>query len=224
MSDDKKDATFHPHDRPWADPGAPPWAGEMVDPPRRFGLPVWAWVGIVTILVISMALLCGGLFTALAGPGGQVRPGSITEAPPSASEPAAVYRVGKTFRSGDFQYTIHGVKTGVARVGDQYSRHNAQGSFTRLDITVKNVGEEPMYFYADSRVKVEDKAGRRFSSDGEANVFGNSGQGGWMTEVNPGNSLRAFAFFDLPKGTAAARVVVSAGMLTFEADAVVPLA
>jgi len=200
----------------------------MSAPPRSKGIGAWGWVGIVTGVV---ALLCGGLVTALAG-STDIRPEQgltampsidVVTDPPSASEPPAVYKVGKTFRSGGFQYTVHRVKTGLTTVGNEYLRHKAQGSFTRLDVTVKNTEDQAVYFDADSRIKVEDKNGRRFSSDVTASVYGNSQISPWFTEINPGNSIRAFMYFDLPKGVVAENAVVSPGMLAFEADAIVPL-
>jgi phosphotransferase system IIB component len=244
MNNDKTKATFHPGaapvswtnapapedvpdpaigtERPWASPGTPLWAGQMTERPRRKGLPGWAWVGIVVALV---TLFCGGMVVAFANGGEEKDAFSETfvSDPPSASEGPAVVRLGKTFRSGNFQYTIHNVKTGLNGVGDDYNVRKAQGSYTRLEITVKNVGQIPAYFDSDSRIKVEDATGSRFSADTTAAIYGNPDEDGWFTEINPGNAIKAYAFFDLPKGVIADRAVVSPGMLTFEADAVVPL-
>jgi hypothetical protein len=212
-------------ERPWVSPGTPPWDGQMTPAPRK-RMSAGTWIGIA--LAVLVTLLCGGLLLATmsAQPGevkGLTAPQEVT-APPSADEAAEVtHAVGKTFRSGDFQYTVHAVKRGLTQAGDQYTREKAQGAFTRLDVTVENVTDGPVYFDTDLRVKVEDKTGRRFSSDSAANIVGNDGRDGWFTEINPGNEIRAFAYFDLPKDVKAVQVVVSAGMLRFEADAVVPL-
>lgn len=252
MTEHKTDATFHPgqapvswpqtvadhgappvaetnSERPWASPGAPPWAGQPTPKPKR-KTPVVA----VVLLVLGL-LLCGGVGVALlavAGsgeptPGFTTLPGEDGEAavtdPPSASEAPATIALGKAFKSGDFQYTVHKVKTGVTKVGGQFSEHKAQGVFTRLEVTVKNVGKSPAYFDADNRVKVEDATGRQFSADTSAAIYGNPDEDGWFTEINPGNAIKAYVFFDLPKDVKAERAVISPGMLTFEADAVVPL-
>ncbi len=241
MTDDKTEATFHPgsapvvpgHDdidtgeRPWVSPGTPPWAGQMAERPKRTKTSPWVWVGIAA--AVFGLMMCGGLLALASGGDGEPGPGfttmpagEVTE-PPSASEPSASHPLGKTFRSGEFQYTIHAVKTGLAKVGTEYTEQKAQGAFTRLEVTVKNTGTSAMYFDADNRIKLEDAEGRQFSVDTSAGIYGNPDEAGWFTEVNPGNSVKAYVFFDLPKNVKAVRAVVSPGMLTFEADAIVPI-
>lgn len=218
-------------ERPWASPGTPPWAGTFHDPatPKHAGLPIWAWMLIALGLVVAS---CAGMIAfgttqpdrtiTLNDPAPVASGEAVADVPAAPTGPAS-YAVGKTFRSGDFQYTIHGVKTGLAKVGDDNWPEKAQGAFTRLDVTIKNVSTGPIWFDANARIKTEDSAGRRFSSDDGANIFGNENGHGLITEVNPGNAVRAFIFFDLPKGIEAKRAVISAGVFTFEEDAVVLL-
>lgn len=212
----------------YAQPGPPPWTGQFQEtkPKRKGHVLLW----LAGALVLGF-LLCGvGSLIAATG-GAAPQPGFTTmpaQAPvaeqPSAGETAVTTRkVGQTFRSGDFEYTIHKVKTGLPSVGGEYLKEKAQGSFTRLDISVKNVSGKARYFDTDLRIKVEDAKGRQFSSSSAANVVGNDAAKGWFTEINPGNKIRAFAFFDLPSDAKATRVVVSAGLFDFEADAIVPL-
>jgi len=196
---------------------------------RKKGFPVWAIILVVLgglFLMFSAVAVIG-----IAGGSGDPKAGFTTMPAAPAAEKSlgadkgpAAYTVGKTFLSGDFQYTFHGVKTGLTQVGGQYNRQKAQGVYTRLDVTVKNVGDQPMYFDADGRIKVEDAAGRQFSADGTANIFGNKDLTGWYTELNPGNSIRAYAFYDLPKGVKAVRAVVSTDGFLFDRDVVVTLA
>jgi hypothetical protein len=233
---------------PWASPGAPPWGSLTQDighTPKK-PLPAWAVVLIVLGLIF---VLCS--FTALGLVGGANKdetaqpaavvvvqesqkltqtPGHIPAAPAVGTKVTAKVTtvpappgVGTTFRVADFQYTIHAVKTGISKVGGAYTQERAQGAFTRLDITVKNVSDGPEFFDTDLRLKVEDATGRRFSSSSGANIFGNEGQDGWFTEINPGNAIRAYAFFDLPKGAKATRLLVSAGIFTLKKDAIVQL-
>lgn len=218
-------------ERPWTSPGPAPWAA----PAKRKTSPLL----IIAVVVGAMLLLCSGLGAVALLAGEEPKKTSVTTdsseaadagegaghipAAPAVGTDVASYKVGKTFTSGDFRYTIHAVKTGIVKVGGQYSAEKAQGAFTRLDITVKNVGDEAHYFDTDQRIKVEDRTGRQFSSDTGANIFGNEGEDGWLTEINPGNAIRAYAFFDLPEGVKASRAVIGAGLFSFEPDAVVPL-
>jgi hypothetical protein len=225
----------------YAQPGPPPWdqaawTGNGPAPVKSKSK------GKLVLVVIGLAtlLLCGGLgmLGALAGgndPGPALvgmptkaadqatGPAKKVSQQPSASEEATSRKLGQTFRSGDFEYTIHKVKTGMTTVGGEYIQEKAQGSFTRLDLTVKNVSDKPRYFDTDLRIKLQDAQGRQFSSSSQANVVANDAAKGWFTEINPGNSIRAYAFFDLPKDTPASRIVISAGLFDFEADAIVPL-
>lgn len=203
---------------------------------KKKGLPAWAWV---TIILGGLALLCGGavavsavspdpapvISTPAGDPEGE---GTLGSAPTKKAEPVAEeepvgYKVGQAFRSGDFQYKIHGIKTGLTKVGGQYLSSKAQGQFVRLDLTVTNTGREAKTFDGDWYVKVKDTEGREFSADSEANIYGNEDAAGWLTEINPGNSIRAFVYFDLPKGATAKEALVAAGLFTFKADAVVTL-
>jgi hypothetical protein len=201
-------------------PGDPPW---HVPPARALRASMVGWVAVAVTAVLAV---CGGL-SLIVGPvdSGVPEPGVSDQAgsvgPVDAGPP--VHRIGETFRSGQFEYTIHGVKTGIREVGGEYLKERAQGRFTRLDITIKNVDDRSHYFDTDLRIKVEDGDGRRFSSSTPANVTGNPENDGWLTEINPGNSVRLFAFFDLPSEVQATRAVFGAGILSFEDDAVVPL-
>lgn len=203
-------------------PGTPP---PWVNPPKKNRqIPPWAIVGICVVVIVFICAVIGGVVTRTAVP--IVAPTwSTSPVIPlrSAVQSPAEQEINKTFRSGEFEYTIHGVKTGLDQVGDQFFRERAHGSYTRLDMTVKNVDTVPVFFDSETRVKVEDSSGRVFSASTMANAAGNGGEDGWMTEINPGNAIRAFVFFDLPEGTEAERALINSGLLVFGPDAVVPL-
>ncbi|BCB84246.1 DUF4352 domain-containing protein [Phytohabitans suffuscus] len=59
--------------------------------------------------------------------------------------------------------------------------------------------------------------------DGEAGIYGNKDGAGFLDEINPGNQVRAFVYFDVPKGTKLTAVVFDAGLFTLAEDAVVTL-
>ncbi len=209
-------------------PPAPGKDVNAVETKRK--MPITGWVVIVVGLV---ALLCMGVaIIGLINPEPEpVRPatgpagkGGTGSAPAPVAKKDDSYRVGESFRSGDFRYTVHGVKTGVDKVGSQYTEHRAQGQFVRLDLSVTNVSDKPSFFVATGLLRVEDGRQREFSPDVSAMISGNKrGSDLWVDEVNPGNTTRGYVFFDLPKDATADRLVVAAGVISFEADALVAL-
>lgn len=212
----------------WPNPDSPRWEDPQPPNPPTPPKTLILWL---LIALGAFMLLCSGLAVAAITTNNNPPPPAPATAPteqaaaptPATTPTPTTYPIGKTFRCGDFQYTVHGVKTGVTKANREVTEGESQGVFTRIDITVKNVGTRPVYFDANNLIRAEDKAGRQFNSDPGANLAGNEGGTGWPTGINPGNQARAFAFFDMPRKTPAVRVVVSAGTLVFETDAVVLL-
>ncbi|MEU1761230.1 DUF4352 domain-containing protein [Micromonospora sp. NPDC005652] len=145
-----------------------------------------------------------------------------TEAPPTKQAPKTA-RVGDTVRAGDFEYTVHSVKCGIARVGTDFLGKDAQGTYCRVDLTAKNVTRKAQSFYADATLTAHDSAGREYDVDTTAGLYGNNNGKGLRSDVNPGNALRANVFFDVPKKTKLTKLVFDAGLFTFAEDAEVVL-
>lgn len=181
---------------------------------------------------IALVLCCGGAIAATLA-GGDPEPsvqateaaGATPERP--ADQPAAerpkTYRVGQAVRGGDFEFVVRGHTCGIARVGDSVLNHKAQGVFCRTDISVKNVSKNAQLFHADSTVTAQDSTGREYAADGEATIYGNKDGAGFLDEINPGNQVRAFVYFDVPKGTKLTTITFDAGLFTLAEDAVVTL-
>lgn len=136
----------------------------------------------------------------------------VTKAP--ASDGSVRFKAGETFRAGDFQITLHGSKCGMTKVGSQYLNTQAQGQFCRIDLTAKNVTRSPHYYDTASSITAFDASGRKFNPDGEAGIYGNPDNGGFLEQVNPGNQTRAFVFIDFPKGVSLAKLEFSPGVFT----------
>ncbi|MGW1059075.1 DUF4352 domain-containing protein [Micromonospora rubida] len=227
--------------------GPPPTPGATAPAPRQ--RPAWL---VPTLLGVGamVAICCGiGMAGALLGDSKPASESTSSKAPAAepartdtTPEPAAAktsaapkkttapspagpksYGVGDKVRGGDFEFTVNGVKCGISQVGDSFLNHKAQGSFCRVNITVKNVTKSAHLFHADGTVTAEDAAGRTFDADGEAAIYGNDNAKGFLDEINPGNSVRANVFFDVPKGTKLKTVTFDAGLFTFASDAVVTL-
>ncbi|WP_254909631.1 DUF4352 domain-containing protein [Micromonospora sp. NBS 11-29] len=149
-------------------------------------------------------------------------PGKAAPSKPSVAGPKA-YGIGDKVRGGDFEFTVNGLKCGISQVGDSFLNQKAQGSFCRITITVKNVTKSPHLFHADGTITAQDASGRKYSADGEAGIYGNKDGSGFLDEINPGNSVKANVFFDVPKGTKLKTITFDAGLFTLAKDAVVTL-
>jgi hypothetical protein len=224
--------------------GLPPWASQGEQDPavqrgwrasRPGGIPAWALVSIVVGAVFLVCAGCAGL-AMIPGAGPVAVPVSTSASPePSTTstlvrttqepeKPTPANRIGQPVRAGDFQYTVHKVKCGISKVGDKFLNARAQGSFCRVDLTVKNVTRSAHTFHADGLVKARDSTGREFSPSGEANIYGNKDGAGFLDEINPGNQVRSFVYFDVPKGAKLVRLELSAGLFTLAEDTAVELA
>ncbi|MCX5069643.1 DUF4352 domain-containing protein [Micromonospora lupini] len=131
--------------------------------------------------------------------------------------------IGDKVRGGDFEFTVKTVKCGISQVGSEFLNTKAQSTFCRVGVTVKNVTKRSHTFHADGSITAQDAGGREYEVDGEAGIYGNSDGQGFLDEINPGNSVTANVYFDVPKGTKLKTVTLDAGLFTFAEDAVVAL-
>lgn len=109
--------------------------------------------------------------------------------------------VGSPVRDGKFEFTVTKVVTGKKSVGGEYLSEKAQGSYTLVYVTVKNIGDEPQTMFSDNQ-KVQDASGKSYSSDTEAGIVIQDNEA-WMQEINPGNALKGVIVFDMPAGAKA---------------------
>jgi len=80
----------------------------------------------------------------------------------------------------------------------------AQGSYTLVHVTVKNVGTEAETMMADGQKAYDaNGVGYEATSDGAIYIEGNDTL---YTEINPGNTLKGILVFDAPKGTKLTKV------------------
>ncbi|MEH0986328.1 DUF4352 domain-containing protein [Micromonospora sp. CPCC 205556] len=151
-------------------------------------------------------------------------PAKTTAAPPApAPAKPKTFGIGDKVRGGDFEFTVNSVKCGISRVGSSYFNHKAQGTFCRVSVTAKNVTKSSHLFHADGTITAQDAAGREFDVDGEAAIYDNNDAKGFLDEINPGNSVKANVYFDVPKGTKLKTITFDAGLFTLAKDAVVTL-
>ncbi|MEV1071590.1 DUF4352 domain-containing protein [Micromonospora parva] len=159
---------------------------------------------------------------------------STAESAPASAKPDPVtttaapdkpkaFGTGDKVRGGDFEFTVNSVKCGISQVGSEFLNKKAQGTFCRASVTVKNVTKSAHTFHADGTITAQDGSGRKYEVDGEAAIYGNTDGQGFLDKINPGNSVKANVYFDVPKGTKLKTITFDAGLFTLAEDAVVTL-
>lgn len=137
-------------------------------------------------------------------------------APPASSEPATptAAPAGSAVRDGKFEFRVIGT-TRAAEAGDlsnPYMIAKAQGEFIIVTLSVQNIGEEPQSYFGSNQ-KLIDTSGREYGVDSEANMWMNE-EGAIMSDINPGNSIRVKAAFDVPPGTQPAELELHDSMFS----------
>jgi hypothetical protein len=106
-------------------------------------------------------------------------------------------------RDGAFQFTVDGVKCGLAEIGGRDDHQAPTGQFCVVTLAVKNVGTGPAVF-AEAIQKAYGAGGVWFSADSEAGLYANPDPTIFFNDINPGNKIRAYVVYDIPPG---ARIV-----------------
>jgi hypothetical protein len=115
------------------------------------------------------------------------------------------WATGTTVRDRNFEFTVTGVKTGVATVGDDASyMQTAAGEFVIVSLTVRNTSKELNVFFSNAQW-LYDGQGRRFDGDYAASFVLDFDHGG-SPEIQPGASIQTQVVFDLPKGAVPAKI------------------
>jgi hypothetical protein len=200
--------------------GYPPPGYPPQQPPRRKSWPRRHKILTTLLTIVALFVIIG--IASAAGSGGNSggsstgsasTGGSGQQAAAPAAPAAAGPHIGQAAADGKFSFTVTGL--GHAHtVGNQYFGATAQGHYVVLDITVRNIGTEAQTF-DDSAQYVYDSAGRKFSADGQADIYGNkAGNAPFLQSINPGNSVTGRLYFDLPKGDHAVKAELHDSMFS----------
>ena len=95
---------------------------------------------------------------------------------------------------------------------NEYLIQKAQGQYCRASLKVENVGNEAQTMFASNQY-LFDASGRKFSADATANMYDDSSKL-MFEEINPGNSIKGYVFFDVPKGTKVSKLELHDSMLS----------
>ncbi|MET8138793.1 DUF4352 domain-containing protein [Sphaerisporangium sp. NPDC005288] len=186
-------------------------------PPKKKKTGLKIFLGLVVLLV-----LMGGCMAIIVGnaPSGTTTAQATDK--PSKSDPKtpadkkqdaerATPGIGKVVKDGKFAFKVTKLSK-AARVGGQFLHKDAQGVFWLVNITVKNVGDEPQTFIGDSQ-KVFDAKGREYSASTEAAIYLHNSKS-LYEEINPGNTVHGVVLFDLPKSVRADKIELHDSMFS----------
>jgi Domain of unknown function (DUF4352) len=122
---------------------------------------------------------------------------AVTGCQTSAQSSSPTVSLSQEVRDGWFAFTVTRVNISTPTVGI----HTAQGTFVVVDITVRNIGDEPRTMYCQNQ-KLKDVAGKTYD---DAVTLGG---GEDVININPGKKVRVTCAFDVPKGTLTAAIEI----------------
>lgn len=122
---------------------------------------------------------------------GETAGASVTEEPEPTLSAAPM---GQPARDGSLEFIVRSIECGLAEVRGDYTRETPTGQYCRLDLTVRNIGDAPAWFWADEQ-KLLDGEARRHGYDTMATIT--AGQEG-SQQLNPGTAIDVSLWYDVP--------------------------
>lgn len=196
----------NPHQQ-WSSPQPPPKKNFFLRHKILTGL-----LALVLIVIVGSAVSQGGKGSSSAdgdssgasGGGTGAASGHASQSDGKKDKKDALPPIGTPVRDGKFEFTVTRVERNVPSVGDQYLNQKAQGAYTLVYVSVKNVSTETQAMSADSQ-KAYDTHGVGYSADSTASLY-MEGNDMFFKDVNPGNTLKGVLVFDAAKGTKLTKV------------------
>jgi hypothetical protein len=106
-------------------------------------------------------------------------------------------KLGQPVKDGQFTFVVHSVRCGKKTSGGSLPS-KPQGEFCAVSITVSNHAKAAKMFNA-SQVQGF-IAGNKYSPDFAASAMANPSTDNFLSNINPGNSVKAIVLFDVPAG------------------------
>ncbi|TNM53294.1 DUF4352 domain-containing protein [Brevibacterium sediminis] len=178
----------------------------------------WFWL-LVVIVIIAVASAIGGggddTNTAEGGSSDAQQSGESTKKKEAADKPAeeASYGIGDTVAADDWEITVAEVEDGVSQVGDEFLNAKAQGQFVQIELSVKNTGSDPNFFFEDD-IKLGDESGNTYSADSEAGIYAAENNILFLEEINPGNTAEGVLVFDVPEDADPNKLTFAGGLFS----------
>ena len=137
-----------------------------------------------------------------------------TAAAKPVAKPAAkkAPAIGTKVRDGKFEFVVTKVEDGGAEVGSDGFGEKAQGRFTFVRLTITNIGDKPQTMFTDNQTVV-DAQGRTFTPNSMAGIHLEDNDV-WISEINPGNSVKGTLVYDMPAGSKPASIELHDSMFS----------
>ncbi|GAB0102562.1 DUF4352 domain-containing protein [Nocardia sp. JMUB6875] len=176
---------------------------------------------IILIVLAAIVVACGA-GGALSGKGEKTArpttPATVASGTPDTSSGGAPVKppapgLNTPVRDGKFEFVITEIQSGVKELGDnQFLRKTAQGAYTIVSITVRNISNVP-YGFSPGNQYVFDTKNRKFGNDAAA-AINLQADTSLYADINPGNSITAQVVFDLPADSEPDHIVLHDSMFS----------
>lgn len=156
-------------------------------------------IGIVILLAIVGSAMGGGKKTNNTTDNNSSKTETTTSESEKTENKPATPKIGEAARDGKFEFTVKSIECGKPSVGtNEFMTKQAQGQFCLLNVTVKNIGNEPQSLFSANQ-KLLNAQGQQFAADDTATLYAAPQGSSWYSNINPGNSVEGAIVFDLPK-------------------------
>lgn len=132
-----------------------------------------------------------------------------TKAAPTKAAPKEP-GIGTPVKSGDLQFTVTKVVRNQTEVGQEYLSERAQGRYTLVYVTVRNVGGGSETLVDDDQ-KIKDADNKTYSPDSMAEISMKNNDV-FFEQINPGNAVDGVLVYDMPVGVRATAIDFSGGL------------
>lgn len=166
------------------------------------------WFARHKILTVILAIILLIIIVSVASGGDKSqssdkKAGNTSSEKKDAKPKEAMAKIGTPVRDGKFEFTVHSIKCGEKQVGGQYVNQKAQGHFCRLNLSIKNIGNEAQTIDSSSQYLFNTK-NQKYEADLSATIYASSSPdsstNAWYDNINPGNTVKGDILFDVPKG------------------------
>ncbi len=155
------------------------------------------------ILTGILVLVIIGVIASASSGGSNTKTNSQPSTGATSDKKPTTAKIGEPARDGKFEFTVNSMKCGEKSIGDQFANTKAQGQFCRVNLTVKNISNEPQTLDSTSQYAYSVQ-GQKYSTNDEAAIYAEAdtnSSGAWYNNINPGNKVTGDIFFDVPDGT-----------------------
>lgn len=181
----------------------------------------WFWLlAVIVIIAIASAIGGGGDDTSTSEGGsadaqqsGESAKKEAGDKPADKPAEEATYGIGDTVAADDWEITVAEVEDGVSQVGDEFLNAKAQGQFVQIELSVKNTGSDPNFFFEDD-IKLGDESGNTYSADSEAGIYAAENNILFLEEINPGNTAEGVLVFDVPEDADPNKLTFAGGLFS----------